>query len=63
MWDESKVSVIEVLKRGYSLSINKCSTINKKICWISNIYGPTLNIERNHFWPELSFLSSFLFSD
>ena len=31
VWDESKQSVLEVLKRGYSISI-KCSTINRKIC-------------------------------
>ena len=40
MWNKSKLSVMEVLKRGYSISI-KCSTINRKICWISNNYGPT----------------------
>ena len=31
MWDESKISVIEVLKGGYSLTV-KCLTINKKSC-------------------------------
>ena len=40
MWDESKLLVMEILKQGYSISI-KCSTINRKIRWISNIYGPT----------------------
>ena len=29
MWDESKFSIIEVLKLAYSLSV-KCSTINRK---------------------------------
>ena len=56
MWDESKVLIIEVLKIGQSLSI-KCSTINRKICQISNIYGPTLYQERNHIWSKLSSLS------
>lgn len=39
MWNESKIPVNEVLKGGYSLSI-KCLTINKKICWITNVHGP-----------------------
>ena len=52
MWDESKVSVIEVLKGGYSLSV-KCLTINKKCCWITNVYGPNDYRERKHLWEEL----------
>ena len=50
IYDESKLSIIKVLKRDYSLSI-KCSTINRKICWISNIYGPTHYRDRNQIWP------------
>ena len=47
MWDESKVSVIEVLKGGYSLSV-KCLTTSKKCCWITNVYGPNDYRERKH---------------
>ena len=37
MLDESKVSVLESLKGGYSLSV-KCKTLNKKECCVTNIY-------------------------
>ena len=56
MWNEPKLSIIDVPKRDYSLSV-KYSTINKRICWISIIYGPTHYRENNQIWPELSLLS------
>lgn len=40
MWDESELSVIETLKEGYSLSV-KCKTVCRKVCWVTNVYGPT----------------------
>ena len=40
MWDESKLSVIDVLKVGYSLSV-KCKTSCNKLCWVTNVYEPT----------------------
>ena len=36
MWDSSKISVTEVIKRRFSLSI-KCLTLCKKVCWITNV--------------------------
>ena len=58
MWDESKISVIEVLKGGYSLSV-KCLTINKKSCWITNVYGPNDYRKRKHLWAELQSLAAY----
>lgn len=56
MWDESKISVIETLKGGYTLSV-KCKTLCKKVCWVTNVYGPTDYKERKHIWPELQALA------
>lgn len=58
MWDEGKISVTEVLKGGYSLSI-KCTTICKKIWWITNVYGPSNYRERKYLWPKLLSLSAY----
>lgn len=55
MWDESKISVNEVLKGGYSLSV-KCLTMNKKSSGITNVYGPNDYREREHLWLELHLL-------
>lgn len=59
MWDESKVSITEVLKRGYSLSI-KCSTLYRKTCWVTNVYGPIDYKDRKFIQPELSSLGILL---
>lgn len=59
MWDESKMSVIEILKGGYSLSM-KCKTICKKECWITNVYGLTDYRERSFVWLELFSLSDYI---
>ena len=56
MWDSSKISVTEVIKRHFSLSI-KCLTLCKKVCWITNVYGPCGCRERKLVWPELSSLA------
>lgn len=56
MWDEGKISVMKTLKGGYSLSV-KCVTFCKKICWVTNVYGPNDYKERRFVWPELSSLS------
>lgn len=58
MWDESKILVIEVLKGGYSLSV-KCSTIYKKLCWVTNVYRSMDYKERRFIWPKLSSLSAY----
>lgn len=55
MWDESKISVSEVLKGGYSLSV-KCSTISRKVCWIMNVYRPTYYRERIFMATTLFFI-------
>ena len=57
MWDESEISVPEVIKGRFALSV-KCTTICKKPCWISNVYGPTLHQERKLIWLELSFFAA-----
>lgn len=54
--NESKVSVLEFIKGGYSLSI-KILALCKKICWISNVYGPNDYKEPKHLWLELLSLS------
>lgn len=56
MWDESKISIIETLKGGYSLSV-KCLTLAKKSCWVTHVYGPNDYRERRHLWSELQSLS------
>ena len=58
MWEESKISVNEVLKDGYSLSI-RCQTSCKKVCWISIVYGPTNYRERKHLWLVLQSLADY----
>lgn len=57
MWDESKISVIETLKGGYSLSV-KCKTLNRKVCWVTNVYGSTDYKERKYIWLELASLAA-----
>lgn len=52
MWSESKLSVMDVLQGGYSLSL-KFSTLCKKECWVTNVCGPTDYRERKYIWPEL----------
>lgn len=52
MWDESKLSVVESLKGGYSLSV-KFLTIRGKHCLVTNVYGPCDYKERKFLWPEL----------
>lgn len=58
MWDESKISVAQVLKGGYSLTV-KCLTINKKSFWITNVYRPNDYRERKHLWAELQSLAAY----
>lgn len=50
------VSLIEILKGGYSLSI-KCITIGKKICWVENVYGANDYKELRFVWSELSIIA------
>lgn len=50
MWDESKVTPLELLKGGYSLSI-KFMTLCKNICWVTNVYGAKDYRERHLLWP------------
>ncbi|XP_038876676.1 uncharacterized protein LOC120069076 [Benincasa hispida] len=56
VWDDSKILVSSISKDEFSLSI-KCQTINKKICWITNVYGPCDYQERRRLWAELSSLA------
>lgn len=56
MWDEGKLLEILVIKAEFSLSV-KCSIICKKVCWITNVYGPTNYRERNILRAELSSLA------
>ena len=48
----SKITVVEIIKRRFSLSI-KGDTICKKCGWISNVYGLCGYRERRLIWPEL----------
>ena len=57
MWDSSKISITEVIKRRFSLSI-KCLTLCKKVCWITNVYAPCGYRERKLVWLELSSLDA-----
>ena len=52
MWDKSRITVVETIKGMFSFSI-KCSTVCKKSCWITNVYGPCKYKERRFMWPEL----------
>lgn len=45
IWDMNKLVVLESLKGGYSLTV-KCLTLCKKVCWITNVYGPNDYRER-----------------
>lgn len=58
MWDESKISVVEVLNGEYSLIV-KCVTVCKKVCWITNVYGPTDYREKWLVWIELASLADY----
>lgn len=58
MWDKSKISVLESLKEGHSLSV-KCKTLNRKVCWVTNIHGPPDYRERRFIWPESASLSAY----
>lgn len=53
MWDESKVSLVEFLKGGYSLSVKFRTQCNND-CWVTIIYGATDYRERRFLWPELT---------
>lgn len=55
LWDESKVSPLEFLKGGYSLSV-KIMTLCKIMRWVTNVYGATDYKGRRYLWPELLYM-------
>ena len=57
MWDSSIISVIQVIKGRFSLSI-KYLSLSNQIFWITNVYGPCGYSERKLIWPELSALTA-----
>ena len=59
MGDESKLLIIEVLKRDYSLSV-KCSTINKKkhVGFQTSMDPHIIEIETKFGWSSLFFQTS-----
>lgn len=60
MWDMRKVTVVETFKGKYSLSV-KCSTVYKKTCSITNVYGLCDYRERRSVWLELFSLLDYCF--
>ena len=52
LWDKSKITVVETIRRRYSLSIKRV-TLCKRCCWVTNVYDPCGYRERKLVWPEL----------